>query len=254
MMKFSAPLGPATRARRDLCRPDEQLLWAAGGRVFYYEVEGLDPLGAPARGALRRGLGGVGKFAGDVVGSAVSEAVFGNVDQSSDKPPSPDVLAFGPRPGCLAHRYLSRLEPVGGTGRLWALTSHRLIVSALRPEPEQPQPAAEPEKASLLGKATRFGVGLARFGKDIAQIVADNRMRYGDHTEGVPVTAPALVAEGEVPRAEIAGFAIAERRAKVRSASCLRMSLVDGSGLDFLFDRGNRETCERVLALTHGGA
>src|SRR5947208_425859 len=116
MTNFSGNLGAGTRARR-LCRGDEQLLWAANGRVFYYDVDRLDPHGAPAKNALRRGFGAVGRFAGDFAEGAISDILFDSNDASSDdRPPPPDVLAFGPAPDCVAHRHLKSLQPIGGPG------------------------------------------------------------------------------------------------------------------------------------------
>lgn len=254
-MNLSDPLGPGAHARRDVCRPGEPLLWAARGRVLYYDVAGLDPVGAPRKSGLVRGLGAVGRGAADVVGYAITDLLSDNFDQSADRPPPPDVLAFGGQPDCLAHRRLRGLEPVGGPSRLWALTPHRLVVTGPRPVPPPAQePTGEKKQRSLLGKAARFGADVVTFGRDVARIVSDTTQSYGDNVEGVPVTAPEIVAETEIPRSEIVGFALAERRAKVRSMPCLRLSLADGSGIDFLVGRADRATYERMLALTHGAA
>ena len=59
-MGFADPVGPATHARQ-VIEPDEQLLWAAFGPEFAYDIEGLDALGEPQHIPLTQGLETMGR-------------------------------------------------------------------------------------------------------------------------------------------------------------------------------------------------
>jgi hypothetical protein len=245
-MDFSAPLGPGMAARHRVCRPGEQLLWAAYRRVFYFDVEGLDPLGAPRKNALSRGARALGRGVGDFVLTGIGEVLLGGGDESgNDKPPPADHLLFGPGPGCLAHQVVPRIGAGPGQrgNRLWVLTSARLAVAAPRPAEAELEPEGE---RSLLSKAVGFGKGVLDVGRDIAKIVTDNRRRYGENVEGEPVAVPDLVERAEFPRELIASVQPAERNRK----SCLRVSFRDGSGVDFLLD--DLDTACRAVELTSG--
>ncbi|MGW0517229.1 hypothetical protein [Crossiella sp. NPDC003009] len=248
-MDFSRPLGPGLLARQH-CRPGERLLWATRGQVFYYDVDGLDPLGQPRKNALVRGVGAVGRGVGGFVLTGIGEVLLGGGnDSSSDKPPEADHLIFGPRPGCLAEATVARLGVAPGkrVGRLWMLTSTRLAVLGPRPAPEPPpEPEPAPQTRSLLGKATGLGKGLLDVGRDIAKIVADTRRSYGAHVEGEPVPVPDLVPLAEIPRQRIAAVHAVDRKRE----PCLRVSLVDGSGVDFRL--ADPELAARVVELTNG--
>ncbi len=183
-------------------------------RTFHYSVEGLDKLGAPSKSLLTRGLSAVGRGAGDF---ALTMLSGGADDSSDDKAPEADHLVFGPSGSSLAVRAVSGLSPGGRQNRLWALTSHRLVI-AHRVVVEQAP--AEPEPKSLLGKAIGFG-------KDIGKILTDNRLKFGENVEGEPVAVPEYRVVAEIPRAQIAN---------VQSGPSLRVVLVDGSGFEFLLD------------------
>ncbi|QFU85477.1 hypothetical protein [Amycolatopsis sp. YIM 10] len=201
-------LGPGAHARA-LVRPGETVVWAGFARTHYYDIKRLTPVGEPKGSAVGRGLGAVGDFAGEVVSGMLGS------ENGPDKPPPADVVVFGPQAGCLAHQHLSTLPSISrGLLRLWVLTSQRLVVFTEQPPVDEP-PSTED---SLLGKASRFGRGLAKVGR----IITDTRTKFGDNVEGEPVAPKAFVPAAEIPGAQIAG---------VRAT---RVSLVDGSGIDFV--------------------
>jgi hypothetical protein len=218
---LAEPLGPAATASLRVCRPGESVLWAAYARAHYYDIPGLDEKGQPKKNLLVRGVGGV---LGGLLDAAAGS------DQGPDRPPPPDVVVFGPAPDCLAHRYL----PPGPPRRqLWTLTPQRLAlhVEAIAPEPG----------GSFLTKA-------ARLGRDLAKIVTDNRQSFGANVEGEPVAPMVTEPVRDIPRSEIAGLTPA-LRGKI---PVLRLSLVDGSGLDFLVAMTDREEVEYAAALANG--
>ena len=243
-MSFSDPLGAATVARLRFCRPGEQVLWAAYREVFYLDIEGLDPFREPRKGVLSRGAQGIGGF------MLVEVLLGGGDDSGPDKPPPADLLAFGPAPGCHVHQAMSGIAAPGRRQRrLWVLTPSRLGVLGIRPpHPERPEQPI-PEGRSLMRKAAGFGKGLVDTGRDIAKIVTDNRRRYGDNVEGEPVVIPDWAPLLEFGRDRIGGVAVTERRRKRGSVPCARISLTDGSGLDFLLPAGDPALPGHVAAL-----
>ncbi|GAA5171185.1 hypothetical protein [Amycolatopsis dongchuanensis] len=209
--RFSDRVGAATTARMQL-PPDEQLLWAAYNRfAYYYDVDGLDPLGEPKKNAVLRGLRAVGGVAGDF-----ASEMLGETDSSSNSRPLAGAFVTGQRKEGLATDLLTALgKPGVNIECLWALTARRLVLFG-RPVTSEPE---------SLGKVL-FGVG-----KGLARAVTGNsRKTYGPHREGQPVVIERREIVAEVPRARIAGVAAAQRRRK----PCLRMSFVDGSGLELL--------------------
>ena len=214
---LAEPLGPAATAHLRVTRPGEPVLWAAYARAHYYDLPGHDEKGQRQKNLLVRGVGGV---LGGLVDAAIGS------DEGPDRPPPADVIVFGPGPDCLAYRYL---PPGPHRRQLWTLTPQRL---ALHVETVPPDPGG-----SLLTKA-------ARFGRDIAKIVTDNRQSFGANTEGEPVSPMLTEPVFDVPRSEIAGIAPGPRG--------LRVTLVDGSGLDFLLAMTDREEIEYAAALTNG--
>jgi hypothetical protein len=242
-VNLADPLGPSAHARKYLCRPGERLLWAAYGRVFNYDVNGLTPLGEPKKGALRKFGEGAAGFAGD----AVSE-MLGGSDDGTDRPAPPEVITFGSNLEALAPGLLRGLPPVFATEfRVWVLTADRFAVL----EEVPPESAPDSGDRSFLAKAACFGKGLAKAGKDIADIVTDRTKSYGANREGEPVTPHEMTVRAELPRARIAEVAPARRGSKFRSKPCLRMSLVDGSGFDFLFGLEDPALFEWMLTLTN---
>ncbi|MBC6456665.1 hypothetical protein [Actinomadura sp. HBU206391] len=241
-MSFSDPLGAATVARFGLCRPNEQLLWATYRKVLHYDIEGLEASGRRRKGPLRRG-------GYDVVASAVSgvHEILGGDGILGAGPPAPDLLVFGPAPGCHAHQAGAGIAAPGRPQkRLWVLTSTRLAVFKVG----GPQ-SGEPEDGSLVDKAARFGKGLVDAGKGIAELATDTRERYGDNIEGEPITAPEWSTVTEFRREHIAGVAVVERGDE-RNRPCIRVSLMDGSGFDFLLPEGDPAMLEYIAVLTSG--
>ncbi|SDY60122.1 hypothetical protein SAMN05421504_10690 [Amycolatopsis xylanica] len=133
-------------------------------------------------------------------------------DDPNPKDPPPQVIVFGPGPDCLAHRHAK----AGGV--LWALTRSRLaFVDSRETTPPEPEPT------SLVGKAWKFG-------KDVVNIVS-----------GTEAPREWFV-KSELPAAMIGGFAMGPRGP--------RLSLVDGSGFDFVM--AEPEAADWLLAKTRG--
>jgi hypothetical protein len=222
VIDFSDPVGAATYARRHV-RPGERLLWATHGRTLNYDVRGLTPLGKPKPGVLAK------------VGGGVLDAVLDG-DDGSDARPDPHVVAFGRH----VPEFLTGMTAEYPFTRVWALTTDRLVVlEEVRPAPE---PGAGAGGGSFLSRAVRFG-------KDVADVFADRTKTYGRHKEGQPVPVHDTAVRAEVHRPAIAGFEVARRDRR----PCLRMSLVDGTGVDFRLDRWQEPAVfDRMLALTNG--
>jgi hypothetical protein len=235
------PLGPATVAQALVHQPgDGQLLWAAYAGVHYYDIPGLSPDGTRRQGLLSRGAGRVGGFVGDVV------SALGGSDDGRDRPPPADLVVWGPAPDCLAHRYVRAVPPAhAGRRVLWTLTPQRL---ALHTETTAPVPLVQPAPEQAGGFLAKAASGLAKFGRELAEIVSDHRLRFGANVEDEPVALPALEPLAEIPRARMAGFEVAHRG----PAPVLRLRLVDGSGVDFLVGMTDRDECEYALGLASG--
>jgi hypothetical protein len=214
-------IGPAIHARKFACRPGEPLLWAAFTRRHYFAVPELSASGGPRDGGLKRAALGAADFL-----TSYTPGVF---DPGPDRPPPPDVVVHGPSAECAAVSLMSpfvreKLIPGEGLPRhLWALTPDRLRLLG-------PTPAAA-ESGSTFG----------RFGKGLLDAVSSKS------TKPAVAALDDLVPVFDIPRGDIAGFALAD-------GPCVRLSFVDGSGLDFVFGGMDREACERMLALTFGGA
>jgi hypothetical protein len=224
-LSLSDPIGAGSQSRPYL-RPGEQPQWATYGRGLAFAVRGLTPEGQPDKSLLRK----IGSGAAGIAGDFLFEAIAGGDDSGSDKPPPPQVIAFGDRAGVLAHEFLRGIPLRAAIERLWVLTPARLLVLDARVPP--PEPAPEPAK-SVLGKAIGFGRGVAKFGKDVAEIFTDRTRTYGTNREGEPIGLREFVPVAELPGARIARV----ERAKRGRKPVLRVSLVDGSGLDFAEER-----------------
>lgn len=253
---FARPLGAGMVARHQLCRDGEQLLWATYGRVFYFDVRGLDPLGKPSKSLLNRGARALGRGVGEFVVAGIDAFLLesNTADDDPPPPPPPDYILFGPRAGCLAHEAASQIGGVPGeraTDRLvWALTSARLVVAGPRPLPKAEQTPWK--ERSRLGRAAEVGKGIAKIGKGvvgagvaIVKIATDTYTHtYGSNTEGEAVVMPDLMELVEFPREQITSVELAERS----EGTCMRVSLADDSGVDFVM-HGN-ETPHRAMELT----
>ncbi|WP_436493161.1 hypothetical protein [Actinokineospora sp. HUAS TT18] len=215
-MRPQLVLSPGIRARA-LLTPGEGLLWAADTKLLEYRVRGLQRDGKPQRGLGARVGMGVATAAAEVVSVATAD-----VDLPDG--PRPDIAVFGPAPELIAV-HCARLvtEPA-----VWCLTTHRLLVAVAVPEPE-------PEQAPSRG----FFGELAKLGRDVATVVTTPT---GDG-HGRATLNPGLRPLTEIPRHQIGGLSI--------DGNALRVTLVDGSGFDFL-SRGGRADLERAIALANG--
>ncbi|MEU5693287.1 hypothetical protein [Actinosynnema sp. NPDC020468] len=224
-------LGGVLAIRESWARPDEPVLLCVGvsPSAIRFDVTGLDWWGRPERGALGKVAGGLGNAV-----FSVANAATGGSGPEDGGPDAPTAVVWGPRPDTLATR-TCRV----GTGQSWlVLTSHRLgCVTVVQPPPDP-----EPEK-SLLDRVTGFAKGA----RDIFTATS-----YPPHR---PVETEEVVTVAEVPREHIAGVALAERKlprgVQPRQAHVLRLSLVDGSGLDVVAVRGP-EHAHRLLTLVTG--
>ncbi|WP_197319420.1 hypothetical protein [Saccharomonospora sp. NB11] len=214
--------GPTTRARQ-VVAPDEPVLWAASGDRVAHDVPGLDQRGRPQASVE---LGGFDRDPGTMTT---------NLDLER-RPP--DVVVFGDHPDCLARRALRHVCAHGGQWRTWALTSARLLVLDVLKVPL-------PRDGSLL----RRTLGL---GRELVNIVTERARRHvGDGTE-LPVTCPPMAVVAAVDRSRIGDIAVSRRRLAMRTRPCLRVRLVDGSGLDLLFGVEDESVFEWMLQLGRG--
>jgi hypothetical protein len=232
VIDFSRPVGPATYARQHL-RPNERLLWAAYGTRLHYDVRGLDAQGNPDRSVLAK--------IGSGVGGALLE-VISPTDEGGDRPDPPQLVVFGDR----QPDFLRGLPTRPATSlRVWALTSERFtVVDELLPVRTEPEPAPDPDR-SLLARAIGFGKTVLEVGKDLAQSFAEGTRTYGTNRAGEPVATRVCA---ELARPGIAGLAVARHGSLLRGRPCLRMSLVDGAGIDFLLDSKDPALFEWMLA------
>ncbi|SDF47341.1 hypothetical protein SAMN05216553_101797 [Lentzea fradiae] len=215
--------------RQSWCRPGEPILLCAGTGSLGFDLAGLDWRGRPERGGLGKVAGALGNVAAGVVDAALAGS--GPEDGGAD---TPHVVAWGPRADGIATRLC---QPVAGVSWL-VLTPHRLGRVALVEEPAEP----EPEK-SLLGRVS----GLAKSARDIF----GGKSPYPPHQ---PIATAEVTTVAEVGREHIGGVAPAERKLprqyQTRDVHALRVSFVDGSGVDVL--TSSPENARRLLVLANG--
>lgn len=218
--------------RRSWCRPGEPVLLCApaGGTATRYDVAGVDWWGKPERGALGKMAGALGNAAFGMMDAAFAGS--GPEDNGAD---APNVVAWGPALDTLATR-LCRPSPA----RTWlVLTPHRLAyVTVVEDEPEP-----EPEKG-LLDKVT----GFAKAARDVFSTTD----LYPPHQ---PIATTEMTAAAEIPRQHITGITLAERKLpsqyQTRQSHALRVSMMDGSGLDILTTAG-LEGAQRLHDMANG--
>lgn len=233
-MSFSDAPGPATLARQVVAE-GETVLWAAHGSRFVYDVARLDEKGQPRAGAVSRGLGALGRGAANVAVGLVA-----GIEDDPGGADLPDVVVFGDGPDCLAHTALRDVPLAARSNwRTWALTSARLLVLDVVREPSPPR------QGSLLRKTIGWGM-------DIVNIVTDRTKKYGENVADVPVTCPPMAVSASVDRDRISGLAVSRRRLRMRTKPCLRMSFVDGSGIDLLLGVEDESVFEWMLTLSRG--
>ncbi|XVS61930.1 hypothetical protein ACQPYE_27115 [Actinosynnema sp. CA-299493] len=216
--------------REHWAAPDEPVLLCAGaaGASTRFDVSGLDWSGNPAAGFAGKALRGVAGFAADIASAAA--------DDDLGARELPGVVVFGASPDALGPRaaLASRQAAVS-----WlVLTPRRLAWVAAVPDPAEP----EPEK-SLLDRVGDFARG--------ARDAFTGTSPYPPHE---PVPTAGITALAELPRPHIAGVSLAERKlprgSVPGSATVLRLSLTDGSGVDVLA-KGRPEAAQRLLALVN---
>ncbi|XVV05971.1 hypothetical protein ACQPW3_11520 [Actinosynnema sp. CA-248983] len=217
--------------RENWARPDEPVLLCAGltPTAIRYDVAGLDWWGRPERGGLGKVAGGLGNAV-----FAVANAATGGAGPEDGGPDAPAVVLWGSQPDSIATRGCR----VTSAQSWLVLTPHRLACVAV---PER-QAEPEPEK-SLFDRVT----GIAKSARD---------MFTGPlHLPGHPVETEEITTVTEVPREHVSGAALAERKlprgTAQRQVHVLRLSFVDGSGVDVVAPRGP-EHAQRLLSLVTG--
>lgn len=214
--------------RQSWCQPGEPILLCADVSSIRFGLAGLDWQGRPERGGLGKVAGAFGNAAAGVVDAAFAGS--GPEDGGAD---TPHVVAWGPRPDGIATRLCC------ASALSWlVLTPHRLARVSLVEEPAEP----EPEK-SLLGRVS----GFAKSARDVFA----GKSPYPPHQ---PVATAEVISVAEVPREQIGAVSLAERKLpgqyQVRDVHALRVSFVDGSGIDVL--TLTPENAQRLLAMANG--
>jgi hypothetical protein len=217
--------------RQSWCRPGEPILLCVGTDVSStrFDLAGLDWQGRPERGALGKVAGAFGNAAAGVVDAAFAGS--GPEDGGADVP---HVVAWGPHAAGIATRLC---RPVSAVSWL-VLTPRRLAQVTLVEEPAEP----EPEKG-LFNRVSGFAKS--------AREVFGGKSPYPPHQ---PVATAEVTAVAEVPREHIAAVSLAERKLprqyQVRDVHALRVSFVDGSGIDVLTSAP--DNAHRLLAMANG--
>ncbi|WP_086668896.1 hypothetical protein [Lentzea kentuckyensis] len=215
--------------RQSWCAPGEPVLVCApGGRgATRFDVDGLDWTGKPERGLLGKAM----------MGAASVPFALASADDWQDSATPPDVVVFGPRPDAIATRACSNLD---SSVLVWCVLTPRRFAWVAAVEEEAPA-----EERSLLGQVR----GFAKSAKD----VFSGRSPYPAHC---PIETVAIRSVAEVPREQIAGIAVAERKLPrgkytYRDAHVLRLSFVDGSGVDVLAGHEPGQA-QRLYAMANG--
>ncbi|GLY50621.1 hypothetical protein [Lentzea sp. NBRC 102530] len=217
--------------RQSWCQAGEPILLCVGTDVAStrFDLRGLDWQGRPERGGLGKVTGAFGNAAAGVFDAAFAGS--GPEDGGADVP---HVVAWGPHPTS-ATAQLCR--PVAGVSWL-VLTPGRLARVALVGEPAAP----EPEK-SLLDRVS----GFAKSAKE----AFSTRSPYPPHQ---PIETADVTTVAEVARGQIAAVALAERKLpkqyQIRDVHAVRVSFVDGSGVDVLTPAP--DNARRLLAMANG--
>jgi len=217
--------------RQSWCAPGEPILLCVGADVSStrFDLAGLDWQGRPERGALGKIAGAFGNTAAGVVDAAFAGS--GPEDGGAD---APHVVVWGPQPDGIATRLCRPASAL-----FWlVLTPRRLAQVTLVEEPAEP----EPEK-SLLDRVGGFAKS--------AREVFSGKSLYPPHQ---PVATAEVTMAAEVPREHIGAVSLAERKLprqyQVRDANALRLSFVDGSGVDVL--TVGPDNAQRLLAMANG--
>ncbi|MGI5500018.1 hypothetical protein [Lentzea sp. CA-135723] len=217
--------------RQSWCQAGEPILLCVGTDVAStrFDLKGLDWQGRPERSGLGRVAGAFGNAAAGVLDAALAGS--GPEDGGADVP---HVVAWGPHAGTTTQL----CQPVAGVSWL-VLTPGRLARVALVEEPAEP----EPEDKSLLGRVSSFAKS--------AKEVFSTKSPYPPHQ---PIETADVTTVAEVTRDRIASVGLAERKLpkqyQIRDVHVLRVSFVDGSGLDVV--TSSPENARRLLAMANG--
>ncbi|HEX7307896.1 hypothetical protein [Lentzea sp.] len=217
--------------RESWCLPGEPVLLCAGTTASStrYDLTGLDWQGRPERGALGKVAGAFGNAAAGVVDAAFAGS--GPEDGGAD---APHVVVWGPQAAGIATRLC---QPVPGVSWL-VLTPRRLAQVTLVEEPAEPE-----QERGFLDRVS----GFAKSARD----VFSGKSAYPPH---VPVATAEVTTVAEVPREHIGAVSLAERKLprqyQARDVHALRVSFVDGTGIDVL--TSSPENAHRLLAMANG--
>ncbi|GAA3845177.1 hypothetical protein GCM10022243_09360 [Saccharothrix violaceirubra] len=213
--------------RESWARPDEPILLCVGitPATVRYDAAGLDWWGKPARGALGTVAGGPGTAV-----FAAADAASGGAGPGDGGADAPAVVVWGRGPETLASRACR------ASARSWlVLTPHRLACVAAPAGPSVP----EPEK-KLFDRVAGFA----------KSPLSDPLFPPHDHVETVPITTVAEMSRERISRVALAERAL-PRGTRPRDVAVLRLSLVDGSGVDVVA-AGGPEQARRLLSLVAG--
>lgn len=218
--------------RQSWCQPGEPILLCVGAGIgdIRFDLAGMDWWGRPERGVLGKVAGALGNAA-----AGVADAAFAGSGPEDNGADAPKIVAWGPQPDGIATRLCRAAPPLS-----WlVLTPRRLACVTVVEEPEEP----EPEK-SLLDRVS----GFAKSAREVFSV----KSPYPPHQ---PVDTAGITTVTEVPREHIGAASLTERKLprqyQVRDAHALRMSFVDGSGVDVL-TVGGPENAQRLLAMANG--
>jgi hypothetical protein len=217
--------------RQSWCQSGEPILLCLGAGLgsIRFDLAGVDWQGRPERGALGKVAGAFGNAAAGVVDAAFAGS--GPEDNGAD---TPKVVVWGPQPDGIA----TRLCRPGPAPSWLVLTPRRLAQVTLVEEAVEP----EPEK-SLLGRVSGFAKS--------AREVFSTKSPYPPHQ---PVATADVTTVAEVPREHIGAVSLAERKLprqyQLRDVHALRVSFVDGSGIDV--PAPSAENAQRLLAMANG--
>jgi hypothetical protein len=216
--------------RQSWCRPGEPILVCtpSGGVATRYDIAGADWRGRPERGALGRMAGALGNAAAGVLDAATADG--GPEDNGAD---APHVVAWGPGLDRLA---ATTCRPA--PARTWlVLTPQRLACVTVVEEKAEP----EPEK-SVLDRVSGF-----------AKAAREAFSGAGPYLPHEPVPTVEMTTFAEVPREQIAAVTLSERKLprqyQHRDSHALRVSFVDGSGVDVLV---GQDRAQRLFAMATG--
>ncbi|SHG85880.1 hypothetical protein [Streptoalloteichus hindustanus] len=201
-------------------------------RATHFDVNGLDRFGQRTSVATRslRALSDGLEYTNNL----------GGVEHSG----IPRLTVFGGHPDCSAMTLVAGRETLGFG--YWIITPSRLAWVTL-PQPAEESSSQGPEQ-SLLGLARGIGSGLRG-------LLGDKEAEKDTENKDVekPPPPPPMVTVLQVPRQEIA-VSVAERRMPAaynrEKIGCLRLTLPDGSGLDFSTD--GIESAQWVFASVTG--